>query len=157
MDIRRVAGALSIAFGIVLVIGGIATWLMVSSMLADQRITIPDDGCLAGRTVSGPLTAYCQAMVIDQHALDATDGQRYAELDREDPRRDLAMNASFLQASLFTSVVAFGVAAMAIGMGVLFVLLGLGMRDVREQLDRTVGAPAGAAPDTQRDADTPAG
>lgn len=45
------------------------------------------------------------------------------------------MNASFLQASLFTSVVAFGVAAMAFGMGVLFVLIGLGIRDVRRQVE----------------------
>jgi hypothetical protein len=44
--------------------------------------------------------------------------------------REVAMNASFLQASLFTSVVAFGVAAMAAGMGVIFVLIGLGIRDV---------------------------
>jgi putative effector of murein hydrolase LrgA (UPF0299 family) len=42
------------------------------------------------------------------------------------------MNASFLQASLFTSILAFGVSAMAIGMGVLFVLIGLGIRDVRQ-------------------------
>ena len=44
------------------------------------------------------------------------------------------MNAAFLQASLFTSVVAFGTAAMAILVGVLFVLIGAGMRDVAERL-----------------------
>jgi hypothetical protein len=43
------------------------------------------------------------------------------------------MNASFLRASLFTSVVAFGVAGMAILMGVVFILIGLGMRDVGEK------------------------
>jgi hypothetical protein len=42
------------------------------------------------------------------------------------------MNSAFLQASLFTSVLAFGVSAMAAGMGVLFILIGLGMRDVRQ-------------------------
>ena len=40
------------------------------------------------------------------------------------------MTSSFLQASLFTSVLAFGVAAMAIGMGILFMFIGLGIRDV---------------------------
>jgi hypothetical protein len=69
-------------------------------------------------------------MVIDKHALEATGGLRYAELGREDPKRQTAMTASFLQASLFTSVVAFGVAAMAVAVGVLFLLLGLGIRDV---------------------------
>jgi hypothetical protein len=43
------------------------------------------------------------------------------------------MNASFLRASLFTSVVAFGVAGMAILMGIVFVLIGFGMRDVGEK------------------------
>ena len=38
------------------------------------------------------------------------------------------MTASFLQASLFTSVVAFGVAAMAAVVGVLLVLLGWALR-----------------------------
>ena len=34
------------------------------------------------------------------------------------------MNGSFLRASLFTSVVAFGVSVMAIGVGIVFILLG---------------------------------
>jgi hypothetical protein len=40
------------------------------------------------------------------------------------------MNGSFLRASLFTSVVSFGVAAMAMGMGVLFILVGLALTKV---------------------------
>lgn len=134
MDVRKLASVGSIVFGVLLIIGGIATWTVVSSTLADQRITTPSDACLPEREVRGPFTAYCQADIIDQHARDTTDGLTYAELDREDPRRDLAMNASFLQASLFTSILAFGVAAMAIGMGVLFILIGLGIRDVRERV-----------------------
>ena len=46
-----------------------------------------------------------------------------------DPNRDTAMTSSFLQASLFTSVVAFGVAAMAIAVGIAFVLFGLALRE----------------------------
>ena len=38
------------------------------------------------------------------------------------------MNGSFLRASLFTSVLAFGVSAMAMGLGFVQVLLGLSMR-----------------------------
>ena len=88
----------------------------------------------AGDEVDGPFSAYCEAMVIDKHALEATGGLRYAELDREDPKRQTAQTASFLQASLFTSVVAFGVAAMAIAVGVLFILIGLGIRDVANRI-----------------------
>jgi hypothetical protein len=134
VNLRRAASTASIVLGIILVIGGAATWLMVSSTLADQRITTPDDACLPEREVRGPFTAYCQAQIIQEHTLSSTDGMTYAELDREDPRRDLAMNSSFLQASLFTSILAFGVAAMAAGMGVIFVLIGLGMRDVATQV-----------------------
>ena len=134
MDKRRLASIAAITLGVILILGGIGTWAMVSSTLAEQRITTPDDACLPGRDVTGPFTAYCQAMVIQDHALEITDGQTYAELDREDPRRDTAMNASFLQASLFTSVVSFGVAAMAAAIGLLFVLIGLGIRDVSEHL-----------------------
>jgi hypothetical protein len=133
MNVRQTASIASIALGVLLVIGGIGTWLMVSSTLGEQNITTPDDACLPGRQVTGPFTAYCQAEVIQKHTLDSTDGMTYAELDREDPRRDIAMNSSFLQASLFTSILAFGVSAMAIGMGLLFVLIGVGIRDVADR------------------------
>ena len=116
-----------------MVLGGIGTWLMVSSTLRDQKITTADDACLPGRTVAGPFTAYCQAKIIEEHTLETTEGLTYAELEREDPRRETALTSSFLQSSLFTSVVAFGVAAMAAAMGVLFILIGLGMRDVEKR------------------------
>jgi hypothetical protein len=135
---RRTASTLSIVIGSLLIIGGVATWIVVSNTLADQKITVSDDAsCLAGDEVDGPFSAYCEAMVIDKHALEATGGLRYAELDRDDPKRQTAQTASFLQASLFTSVVAFGVAAMAIAIGVLFILIGLGMRDVASRTPGT--------------------
>jgi len=133
--VRTTAYTLSIVIGALLIIGGIATWIVVSTTLADQKITVSDDAsCLAGDEVDGPFSAYCQAKVIDKHALEATGGLRYAQLDQKDPKRQTAMTASFLQASLFTSVVAFGVAAMAIAIGVLFILIGLGIRDVNSQI-----------------------
>jgi len=116
-----------------MIVGGIATWFVVSDTLADQKITTSDDACLPGRAVTGPFTAYCEAKVIEQHSLEATEGLYYAEMDREDPLREVAMNASFLQSSLFTSVLAFGVAAMAVAVGLLFLLIGLGIRDVAQR------------------------
>jgi hypothetical protein len=116
-----------------MIAGGIATWFVVSGTLSDQQITTSDDACLPGRSVAGPFTAYCEAKVIEEHALEATGGLYYAELDREDPLRATAAQAAFLQSSLFTSVVAFGVAAMAVAVGLLFVLIGLGIRDVAQR------------------------
>jgi hypothetical protein len=135
---RKTASIASIVIGALMIAGGIATWFVVSDTLADQQITTSEDACLPGRSVSGPFTAYCEAKVIEQHALEATEGLYYAELDREDPLRETAMNAAFLQSSLFTSVVAFGVAAMAVAVGLLFILIGLGIRDVAE---RTAAPP----------------
>ena len=131
---RRTAYIASLVIGVLLIVGGVGTYVLVSSTLAEQNITVSDDAsCLAGDDVNGPLSAYCEAQIIDEHALDATGGLTYAELDREDPLRNVAMNASFLRASLFTSVVAFGVAGMAILIGILFVLIGMGMRDVGQR------------------------
>jgi hypothetical protein len=138
--VRNTASTLSLALGSLLIIGGVGTWILVSTTLADQKITVSDDAsCLAGDEVDGPFSAYCQAMVIDKHALEATGGLRYAELDQDDPKRQTAMTASFLQASLFTSVVAFGVAAMAMAIGVLFILIGLGIRDVANRIRDVAG------------------
>jgi hypothetical protein len=130
---RRTASIASIVLGILLVVGGVATWVVVAGTLGDQQITTSDDACLPGRRVADPFTAYCEAKVIETHTLESTDGLYYAELERDDPRRETALTSSFLQASLFTSVLAFGVAAMAVGMGLLFLLIGLGIRDVAER------------------------
>lgn len=121
-----------------LMVAGVTSYTMVSNTLAAERITVSEDACLGGSDVAGPFTAYCEAMIIEDHALEATGGKTYAELDREDPLRNVAMNGSFLRASLFTSVVAFGVSALAAGLGLLFVLVGIAMRsmgrtDVREE------------------------
>jgi hypothetical protein len=137
MNIRKLASTASIVLGVLFIVAALATALMVRSELADQKIVTPDDACLPERDVKGPFTAYCQAEIIEKHAREATDGLTYAELERDDPRRELAMNASFLRASLYTSIVAYGVAAMAGAMGLLFILIGLGMRDVGRHVDTT--------------------
>ena len=131
---RRVGllGTLVIAAGLVLGLSGAGTWVMVQSSLAGENITVAEDAAhFGGQQVNGPLTAYYEADIIEHHALEATKGKTYAELDREDPARAMVMNGSFLRASLFTSVVSFGIAAMAMGLGIVFVLIGLALRAVR--------------------------
>lgn len=125
----RGIGLVSIIAGIVLVLAGVATWIVVANQLSAEEITVSDDASfMAGRQVNGPLTAYAQAEVINKHALEASGGQTYAQLDQDDPTRQTVMTASFLRASLFTSVVAFGVAALVVGLGILFLLLGVALR-----------------------------
>ncbi|MBM7819021.1 hypothetical protein JOE63_001498 [Cellulosimicrobium cellulans] len=125
----RGIGLVSIIAGIVLLLAGIGTWVVVANQLSAEEITVSDDASfLAGRHVNGPLTAYAQAEVINKHALEASGGKTYAELDQDDPTRQTVMTASFLRASLFTSVVAFGVCLLVMGLGVLFILVGIALR-----------------------------
>ena len=97
---------------------------------ADAATVAEDAARFGGELVNGPLTAYYQADIIEKHALEASGGKTYAELDREDPARASVMNGSFLRASLFTSVVSFGIAAMAMGLGIVFVLVGFALRSI---------------------------
>jgi hypothetical protein len=124
----KVVAILLYIAGAILLVGGAGTWYTVSNQLAAENITVTDDApCQQGQDVNGPLEAFCMAEIINTHALEATGGKTYAELDREDPLRATAQSASFLRASLFTSVVAFGVAAFAMGMGLLSILIGAGI------------------------------
>jgi ABC-type sugar transport system permease subunit len=126
---RRVAALTSIVVGVIMAIAGVVTWVVVSSTLEDQRITVSDDAnCAAGDNVNGPISAFCQADIIDHHTQEITGGKTYAELPQDDPNRAVAMDSAFLQASLFTSVVAFGVAGMAFVLGIVLALIGLALR-----------------------------
>lgn len=134
---------------------GLVSSQLKDAKIVVSAVTPENPGLLAGKPVAGPFTAYAQAAAIDHHALDGAGGRTYAQLgddakalkaklaasglSKEDvaknpdvtalaDTRTSAMNGSFLRASLFTSVVSFGVAALVIGLGVLFVLLGLALR-----------------------------
>jgi hypothetical protein len=126
--VRGIALVMMIA-GAIFAVAGVVAYVAVQQTLSDQKIVVSDDADMfAGKQVNGPFTAYSQAMVIGKHAKDIAGGKTYAELPQNDPNRDTVMTASFLQASLFTSVVAFGVAAMATVIGILLILLGIALR-----------------------------
>src|SRR5215475_644610 len=142
----RVIGILIVIAGLILLGAGVATWFTVRDQLADEHITVSEDADnFAGDKVDGPFTAYSEAQTIEKHALEASGGQTYAELPQDDPKRQTVMTASFLRASLFTSVVAFGVAALAAGLGVVFILLGLALLAIF-RASRPAPTFAGAAP-----------
>ncbi len=120
-------------------------------------VTPENPGRLAGKDVAGPFTAYAQASAIQHHALDGAQGKTYAQIGAEATAlkaklkasgasdadiadnaevkalaatRTTTMNGSFLRASLFTSVVAFGIAALVMGLGLLFMLIGYALTKV---------------------------
>jgi hypothetical protein len=131
-------------------------------------ITEDNPGALAGDPVAGPFTAFAQANAINEHALAGTGGKTYAEIGKEmtalreqlaadgdtpaeiaenpqlaelQTQRNSVMNGSFLRASLFTSVVSYGVAALVIGLGLLFSLLGYALTRLSSGVV-TTSAPA---------------
>ena len=124
----KISGWIVAIVGAIMLIAGAGTWVLVQSQLSAENITVSEDASmLPGNDVNGPFSAYAQAEVINKHALEASGGKTYAELDREDPVRATVMNGSFLRASLFTSVVAFGVALMAMALGAVQILIGVAM------------------------------
>jgi hypothetical protein len=150
-----IAGVLLIVAG-GLTWGLVSTQLKAENITV-SAVTDKDPGRLAGKAVNGPFTAYAQANAINHHALEGADGRTYAQLGADATalkaklaasgvsKADIAldkgvvalattrtstMNGSFLRASLFTSVISFGVAALVMGLGLLFALLGFALTKV---------------------------
>ena len=139
----RVLSLLVMIAGVLLIAAGAITWFVVADQLGDEHIVVSDDADhFAGSDVQDPLTAYAQANTIKKHALEASDGKTYAQLAQDDPVRQTVMTASFLRASLFTSVVSFGVALFAVVMGVLMIIIGYVLRRLSGMVDVMRGAPA---------------
>lgn len=143
----RLISLLLMLAGLVMLAAGATTWFTVQSQLADERITVSEDAArFGGEAIDGPLTAYAEAQVIEKHALEASGGKTYAELDKEDPVRATVMNGSFLRASLFTSVVSFGISALVMGLAIVVAMIGYSLFVVSRDLAGTPApapAPAG--------------
>lgn len=117
---RVVSGA-----GIVGIIGGLGAWLLIRSQLAGERIVVPESSTMfPGKRVRGPLTAYAEAAFIQKGALKATGGRTYGEMPEGDPAAAMAKEASLMRASLFTSILAFGVAAAGMAVGLVLLIVG---------------------------------
>jgi hypothetical protein len=111
---------------------------LVRSELIAQNITTPEDASIPNVRVDSPATAKSMADIIDEHAMEATGGKTYSEMDREDPKRAVAFQASALRTSLYTSVMAFNVGDLVIGLGALIAVLGIAIGGVGIALEGLV-------------------
>lgn len=111
---------------------------MVRDELVAQRITTPEDASIPNAIVDDPATAKSMADIIDEHALKATGGKTYSEMDREDPARATAFQASALRTSLYTSVMAFNLGDLVIGLGFMIAVLGIAVGGVGIALEGLV-------------------
>lgn len=139
----RILGILLIAAGAIMIVSGGVAWTAITSQLKAQEMTVPGDApSNAGKPVAGPFTAWSMQEIINIHTENITDGETYATLgtlvdeakeefgdDSEEAAalqglRNTAQSASFLRASLFTSVLAYGVSFLVFGLGITTILTG---------------------------------
>ena len=97
----------------------------VRDALAAERIVTAEDAEIPLTPVDSAAEAKAQADVIQKHALAITEGKTYAELARDDPRRATYLQAVTLRTALMESYLAFKVADLVQGVGVIVAMLGL--------------------------------
>ena len=123
----------------------------VKDELVKQNIVTPEDASMPNQRVDDPKTAQSMADIIDHHALTATNGLTYSEMGRfavagGDPAgtndeaaalkdasgkpvpnglRNTAFQASALRTSLYTSIMAFNVGDLVMGLGLMIAVTGL--------------------------------
>ena len=107
------------------VLGGLGGAVYTFQQAATENITTPGDAAIADTPVRGPLTMWAQADIITEHQLDTTEGQRFAEMDREDPARASWFNATTLTTALSLGIISYAFSAFAIAMGAMMILFGL--------------------------------
>lgn len=106
-------------------LSGAAAWMAVRRELSGEQITIPPGAALcAGRPVRGPLSAFAEAEFIKRTTLKSTGGLPYGALAEGDPAASMAKEASLLRGSLFTSILAFGVALAGMAVGAVLIVVG---------------------------------
>jgi hypothetical protein len=96
----------------------------VRDALAAERIVTPEDAEIPLAPVDSAAEAKAQADIIQTHALRTTEGKTYSELARDDPRRGTYLQAVTLRTALMESYLAFKVADLVQGIGIIVVLLG---------------------------------
>ena len=130
----------------VLIGSGAAAWAVITKQLKEEQITVPGDAKrFANKPVAGPLTAFTQAETVAMHAHHMGGGRTFADVSGEymgaqangdtakveelEGTRSLLQQAGFTRASLMTSVLAYGVSALVMGMGVVTAAAALATSD----------------------------
>ena len=149
-----ILGLVFVAAGVYTINRGFDAKDQVKTELVSQRITTPEDASIPNAQVKDAATARSMADIIGKHADESTGGKTYAELGRflaadggdtndaalaakgadgkpiANPVRNVAFQASALRTSLYTSVMAFNVADLVAGLGLMMLVLGLAVGGV---------------------------
>jgi len=131
----------TIILGILLALAGILAWIFTTHQLGAQGITVPTNeyggimSAFSGHRVNNPLAAMAQAEVINEHTMAATGGRTFAQIPQGEEVRATAQTAAFLQASLFTSVLAFALSLLVFALGILFIVIGSALYHLSDRFD----------------------
>ena len=149
-----VLGVVFVGAGAYTISRGVDAKAQVRDELIAQRITTPEDASIPNVRVDDVATARSMADIIDEHALASTEGKTYSEMGRflakgggdtsdeaeamigadgkpvANPLRNVAFQAASLRTSLYSSVMAFEVSTLVIGVGALLLVLGFAIGGV---------------------------
>lgn len=140
--------------GAIAFLGGVAGAVYTWDQAADQNITTPDDAVFPEVPVRGPLSMWAQSDIITEHQLASTDGLYFAEMERMVPQLDEGgepvldeagepvlvpnearaswMTATTLTTSLGLGMLAYGVSAFAIFVGLTLLAVGFALLRLRK-------------------------
>lgn len=129
--VRRYIWIAPLALGFVFVGAGIYLWTEAQSAkdevlhaLANENIITAEDASIPGVLVDDVEKARSEMDWIEAFYLELTEGKRYAELDRDDPNREIVFELVQLRTSINVAVVEIRVADLAIALSIVIVTVG---------------------------------
>ncbi len=128
----------------------------VRDTLASENIVTAEDADIPLVAVTGPEEAKAQAEAIREHTLKITGGKTYAELARDDPNRATYLNSITLRTALMESYMAFKIADLVLGVGIIVALLGISQVVLGAYLGLVLAPKRDAAATTARIVPEPA-
>lgn len=105
--ILKVSAVLAIASGILMVLGGGYGIKFTYDNIKKENIVTPKDASIPETAVLGPFTLMSQAEIIREHTLKTTGGKTYAEMERENPTREMWVTATTLTTALNLGIIAY--------------------------------------------------
>jgi hypothetical protein len=154
-----VTAILALVIGVGSIAGGVFGAVLTYNQAVAENVTTPEDASIPVAAVRGPFTMLSQADIIEFHQLERTGGLRYAEMPRQIAQIDEAgspvldeagepvmvpndaraswVTATTLTSALYTGVLAYGLSAFAIVVGLALAACGvvfLALRTPKEAL-----------------------
>ncbi len=128
---RRYIWIAPLVLGLLIVVAGLYLFTEARSAkqevldaLASEHITTPADAAIPNVRVTDAATARVEMDWLEASFLEVTGGKRYAELDLDDPNRELAFEMLQLRTSLHVAVVDIRAADLAIAVSIIVVVIG---------------------------------